>query len=46
MDIQNQNSNKEYGKFYKDVRELNTEYKSKIYKLVDKAGAGPSNRAA
>lgn len=35
-DIQNQSNNKEYRKFYKGVKELRTEYTSKIYKLVDK----------
>ena len=37
-DIQNQSNNKEYRKFYKGVKEIRTEYKSKIYKLVDKRG--------
>jgi hypothetical protein len=34
-DIPNQNNNKKYRKFYRGVRELRTEYKSKICKLVD-----------
>jgi hypothetical protein len=38
VDIQSQNSSKEYGKFSEGVKELRTECKSKMYKLVDKTG--------
>jgi len=38
VDIQIQDSNEEYGKFCKDVKEVRSEYKSKIYKLVVKIG--------
>jgi hypothetical protein len=35
-DIQNQNNNKKYRKLYQGVKELRTEYKSNICKLVEK----------
>ena len=35
-DIPNQNNNKEYRKLYQGVKELRTEYKSNICKLVEK----------